>query len=143
MERDRFALVDALREVMQESTGFSPNDLVFGHTVRGPLSLLYDQWKEADHPKNLLDHVNDLRHRLYAAGETLPLLVAGRQRNCVTYICENLIMSVRLVSLTLKLSLHRRAHIRRVQWGGGVCGFCSSNCFKVEEKCCSPCNRFS
>ncbi len=30
----------AAREAAQESTGFSPNDLVFGHDVRGPLSVL-------------------------------------------------------------------------------------------------------
>ena len=30
----------AAREVVQESTGFSPAELVFGHTVRGPLKIL-------------------------------------------------------------------------------------------------------
>ncbi len=62
-------LLLAAREVTQESTGFSPNDLVFGHTVRGPLTLLSDQWKETEAPKNLIDYVNGFRHRLYAAGE--------------------------------------------------------------------------
>lgn len=28
------------REVTRESTGFSPNDLVFGRTVRGPITVL-------------------------------------------------------------------------------------------------------
>lgn len=31
------ALLFAVREVVQESLGFSPAELVFGHTVRGPL----------------------------------------------------------------------------------------------------------
>lgn len=57
------------REVTQESTGFSCNELVFGHTVRGPLNLLYDQWKDAEPPKNLIDYVNGFRQKLYAAGE--------------------------------------------------------------------------
>ncbi len=35
-------LMLSAREVCQESTGFSPNDLVFGHTVRGPLAVLRD-----------------------------------------------------------------------------------------------------
>ena len=61
-------LLLALREVTQESTGFSPNELVFGHTVRGPLNLLYEQWKDADPPGNLIDYVNGFCHRLYAAG---------------------------------------------------------------------------
>lgn len=32
-------LLLAAREVIQESLGFSPNDLVFGHKIRGPLAL--------------------------------------------------------------------------------------------------------
>lgn len=35
-------LLFAVRETTQESLGFSPADLVFGHTVRGPLRLLSD-----------------------------------------------------------------------------------------------------
>lgn len=30
----------AVREVVQESLGFSPSELVFAHTVHGPLKLL-------------------------------------------------------------------------------------------------------
>ena len=33
-------LLFAVRESVQESLGFSPFVLVFGHTVRGPLKLL-------------------------------------------------------------------------------------------------------
>lgn len=33
-------LLFASREAVQESLGFSPADLVFGHTIRGPLTLL-------------------------------------------------------------------------------------------------------
>ncbi len=33
-------LLLAAREVVQESLGFSPNQLVFGHCVRGPLGVL-------------------------------------------------------------------------------------------------------
>ena len=61
-------LLLATREMTQESTGFSPNDLVFGHTVRGPLNLLYEQWKDAELSGNLVDYVNGFCHRLYAAG---------------------------------------------------------------------------
>ena len=35
-------LLLAVREVTQASTGFSPNELVFGHTVRGPVASLMD-----------------------------------------------------------------------------------------------------
>lgn len=59
----------AAREVIQESTGFSPNDLVFGHTVRGPLALVRDNWTESQPPQNLIDYVNGFRYRLYKAQE--------------------------------------------------------------------------
>uniref|UniRef100_A0A8P4GQ49 Gypsy retrotransposon integrase-like protein 1 n=1 Tax=Dicentrarchus labrax TaxID=13489 RepID=A0A8P4GQ49_DICLA len=62
-------LMLAAREVTQESTGFSPNELVFAHTVRGPLAALCGNWKESNPPKNLIDYVNGFRHRLYMAGE--------------------------------------------------------------------------
>ncbi len=54
---------------MQESTGFSPNVLVFAHTVRGPLAALADNWRKTEPPKNLIDYVNGFRHWLYTAGE--------------------------------------------------------------------------
>ncbi len=43
-------LLLAAREVVQGSTGFSPNDLVFGPSVQGPLALFKDGWKESDPP---------------------------------------------------------------------------------------------
>lgn len=62
-------LLLAAREVCQESTGFSPNDLVFGHKVRGPLAVLCDEWLAEEPPSNLIDYINGFRHRLYMAGE--------------------------------------------------------------------------
>ena len=37
-------LLFAVRESVQESLGFSPFELVFGHSVRGPLKLLKENW---------------------------------------------------------------------------------------------------
>lgn len=37
------------REVVKEITGFSPKDLVFGHTVRGPLSVFMG-WVDGNRP---------------------------------------------------------------------------------------------
>lgn len=59
-------LLFAVRETPQESLGFSPCDLVFGHTVRGPLRLLKEKWL-AESPKTehkLLDYVSSFRKRL-------------------------------------------------------------------------------
>ena len=59
-------LLFAVRETLQESLGFSPCDLVFGHTVRGPLRLLKEKWL-SESPKtehNVLDYVSSFRERL-------------------------------------------------------------------------------
>ena len=52
-----------------KSTGFSPNDLVFGHMVRGPLAILRDEWITDEPPPNLINYMNGFRHRLYMAGQ--------------------------------------------------------------------------
>lgn len=54
-----------MRDTPSSSTGFSPFELVFGHTVRGPLCLLRERLLEegqADLP--VLDLVGDMRERL-------------------------------------------------------------------------------
>ncbi len=38
----------AVRESVQESLGFSPAEMVFGHTVRGPLKVLKDKMMESN-----------------------------------------------------------------------------------------------
>ena len=55
------------REVVQESTGFSPSELVFAHTVRGPLAVLQDDLKPGEPPVNLIDYVNGFHRRLHLA----------------------------------------------------------------------------
>lgn len=56
-------------KVVQESLGFSPAELVFAHTVRGPLKLLKEKWLSDDEPQNLLDFVSGFRHKLHRACE--------------------------------------------------------------------------
>lgn len=41
----------------------SPNDLVFGHSVRGPLSVFKDRWRESDPPTNLIDCLKGFRQK--------------------------------------------------------------------------------
>ena len=57
-------LLFAVMEAVQECLGFSPFELVFGRTVRGPLKLLKEKWLASEPLTNLLDQVSDLRHRL-------------------------------------------------------------------------------
>ena len=64
-------LMLAVRESVQESLGFSPAELVFGHTVRGPLRVLRDGVlaKPASPAKGVLSYVSDFRERLHKARE--------------------------------------------------------------------------
>ena len=66
-----FALF-AVREVVQESLGFSPSELVFGHTVRGPLKMLSDSMlteNTSSPPRSLSDYVTKICLRLRRACE--------------------------------------------------------------------------
>lgn len=60
-------LLFAVREVVQESLGFSPFELVFGHEVRGPLKMLKEHWLEEDTKYHLLDYVSSFKERLLKA----------------------------------------------------------------------------
>ncbi|KAJ8050189.1 hypothetical protein HOLleu_03291 [Holothuria leucospilota] len=60
----------AARESIQESLGFSPFELVFGHTVRGPLKLLKEKWlSDPGEDLHLLDYVSRFKDRLHGACE--------------------------------------------------------------------------
>nr|KAG5702720.1 hypothetical protein BaRGS_013357 [Batillaria attramentaria] len=65
---DRYlpALLFAYREVPQESLGFSPFELLYGRTVRGPLTLLKELWtkEQNEEVRTTAEYVVDLRHRL-------------------------------------------------------------------------------
>ena len=55
---------------MQESPGFSPFELVFGHSVRGPLNLLKEKLlSQEDTSLNLLQYVSNVRSKLLTVCE--------------------------------------------------------------------------
>ena len=63
-------LLFAVRKSVHESLGFSPFELVFGHSVRGPLKLLKEKFLSNDEtPLNLPQYVSDFRNRLSRACE--------------------------------------------------------------------------
>jgi RNase H-like domain found in reverse transcriptase/Reverse transcriptase (RNA-dependent DNA polymerase)/Integrase zinc binding domain/Integrase core domain len=63
-------LLFAVRESVQDSLGFSPFELVFGHTVRGPLKLMKEKFLSTDSsPLNLLQYVSNFRQKLSSACE--------------------------------------------------------------------------
>ena len=61
------AALFAYREVPQESLGFSPFELLYGRTVRGPVSILKELWSgevSDGEVKSTYQYVIDLRERL-------------------------------------------------------------------------------
>lgn len=62
-------LLFAVREVPSESLGFSPNELIFGHNVRGPLQLLKEAWVGAEGQCNLIQYVMDFKTCLWESWE--------------------------------------------------------------------------
>ena len=66
---DRYlpALLFALREMPTSSLGFSPFELLYGRTVRGPMSLIREAWTRdtaGSEPKPEYQYVLDLKERL-------------------------------------------------------------------------------
>ena len=62
------ACLFAYREVPQESTGYSPFELLYGRTVRGPMAVLRELWTKeetmGEETKEASTYVIDLRNRL-------------------------------------------------------------------------------
>lgn len=79
------ALLFSYREVPQESTGFTPFELLYGRTVRGPLAVLRDLWTKEDiqeEVKTTATYVLDLRNRIE---ETCKIARENLERQAVKY----------------------------------------------------------
>lgn len=79
---DRYlpALLFAYREVPQESLGFAPFELLYGRSVRGPMSILKEVWtneKTEPEVKVTYQYVLDLQNRLQ---ETCDVAKEGLQK---------------------------------------------------------------
>ena len=59
----------AARDAKQESLGFSPFELVYGHTPKGPLKLIKNSWIDNHQTENMLDYVARIKDRLWQATE--------------------------------------------------------------------------
>ena len=57
-------LLFSSRESVQDSMGYSPFELIFGHTVRGPLELLKEQFMSEDTPRDVPTYVCTFKDRL-------------------------------------------------------------------------------
>jgi len=85
-EKDRdegiHLLLFSARESVRESLGFSPFELVFGHTERGPLKLLKEKLLSGNsEPSNLLQYVSDFRTKLFRASELARANLSSSQKS--------------------------------------------------------------
>ncbi len=73
-------LMFATRETVQESLGFSPVELVFGHTMRGPLKLLSDQLlSQSPKPVPVDEYVTSICEKLCKARDLAKLHLSATQ----------------------------------------------------------------
>ena len=64
-DKDLPYLLFAYREVPQASTGFSPFELLYGRSVRGPLDVLKESWTASTRADDsVVSHLLDIRDRL-------------------------------------------------------------------------------
>ena len=60
----------AAREAIQEPLEFSPFEMIFGHSVRGPLKLIKERWTENKPlPRTMTEYVAKMRKNLANARE--------------------------------------------------------------------------
>lgn len=69
------ALLFAYREVPQESLGFAPFELLYGHTVRGPMQILKELWTEEIPDDDVKTTYQYICHRLKRE-------IRGNMQNC-------------------------------------------------------------
>ena len=79
------AVLFAYREVPQASTGFSPFELLYGRTVRGPIQILKELWTkeiQEEEVKTSYQYVVELRERL---DQTLKIAKESLENSQVRY----------------------------------------------------------
>lgn len=74
----------AYREVPNETTGFSPFELLYGRHVRGPLSILKEQWEEPEECQtSVLSYLLETREKLKMFSELAhknEVIAKGKQK---------------------------------------------------------------
>ena len=75
-------LLFAYREVPQESTGFSPFELLYGRRVRGPLDVLREMWTgdEPAEEQTVFTHLAEMRIRLEQMSELVQNSMTASQK---------------------------------------------------------------
>ncbi|XP_069163371.1 uncharacterized protein [Procambarus clarkii] len=73
-------LLFAVRSVPNESLGISPFEMIFGHSVRGPLEVARDHWLDAETNEDIVDWLSTTKGRLFSAWEMATRTLESTQR---------------------------------------------------------------
>ncbi|XP_063589651.1 uncharacterized protein LOC134766651 [Penaeus indicus] len=57
-------MLHAIRSAKQESLGYSPDELLFGREIRGPMKLMSECWLDEENPGNVHEYVYKLKTKL-------------------------------------------------------------------------------
>ena len=71
----------AIRDAVNDSTGFSPFELVYGHEVRGPLRMLKETWLGNDEIVSVPKYVVNFKKRLRKATDIARKNLSEAQNN--------------------------------------------------------------
>ncbi|KAK3698954.1 hypothetical protein QZH41_003112 [Actinostola sp. cb2023] len=73
-------LLFAYREVPCVSTGYSPFELLYGRTIRGPLAVIKETWMEKTPPdNNLITYIQEMRRRMSTMQQAVYQSMKGSQ----------------------------------------------------------------
>jgi len=121
---DRYidALLFAYREVPQDSTGYSPFELLYGRTVRGPMQILQKYWTQEDleegETKNSYQYVLDLKERLESTCEIATEIARTSQKRYKRYYDKKARNRVYQVGDRVLLLLPTDKNKLLLQWKG-------------------------
>ena len=82
-------LLFAARDSVQESLGYTPFELVFGHRVRGPLSILKEKWIGEEGETNLIEYISNMKCRLSNAWEVAKQHLKSSQKRMKSWYDQN------------------------------------------------------
>ena len=83
-------LLFAYREVPQDSTGFSPYELLYGHSVRGPLDILRESWEASSRSnESVVSMVLSVRDKMSQMTELVERNLAKAQQRQKTWYDRN------------------------------------------------------
>ena len=115
------AALFAYREVPQESTGYSPFELLYGRRVRGPLTVLKDLWSQEDvepEVKSTSRYVFELRSKIGETCEIAQSHVKNAAKRYAKYYNRKLVNREFVAGDEVLLLLPTKRNKLQLSWRG-------------------------